>query len=352
MLPKLNLTFLTTFSLSIIVALLLSPIVFQPTNAVQCPSDPPAPQLIITNPPPGVISETVDINILGEEFSNIVRIMIRHDVIGWLQIYEGVPKDIYKWDTTANENGDYCLKAFAEGTQGGSSSFKESQNVIVTINNSQQEPPNQDPPPSEDDKGSSSQQSSNQATSNQSLTQTTTSTNDTEENDKDKGKVEKALIEEEIPISISTFDPDIFLKGGNITIDQIKNVDKTGKQLLHFEGKTKPNTLVTLYVFSNPVIVVVKSDSSGRWAYDRERNLDSGKHTAFATIYDDGITRRSKTVDFFIAKSAQGSLILQKNNLERFYPYAIALGGSLGIAILILFMYRIYSKRNQNQASL
>ncbi len=81
-------------------------------------------------------------------------------------------------------------------------------------------------------------------------------------------------------------------------------------------------------------------------------NLDSGKHTAFATIYDDGIPRRSKTVDFFIAKSAQGSLILQKNNLERFYPYAIALGGSLGIAILILFMYRIYSKRNQNQASL
>ena len=273
---------------------------------------------------------------LGEEFSNIVRIMIRHDVIGWQQIYEGAPKDIYKWDTTAHQNSDYCLKAFAESTQGSPSSFKESQNVIVTINNSQQEPPNQDPPPSGDDngsQGSSSQQSSNQETTDQSTTQTTTSKTG---NSKDKGEVEKALIEEEIPISISTFDPDIFLKGSNITIDQIKNVDKTGKQLLHFEGKTKPNTLVTLYVFSNPVIVVVKSDSSGRWAYDRERNLDSGKHTAFATIYDDGITRRSKTVDFFIAKSAQGSLILQKNNLERFYPYAIALGGSLGIAILIL----------------
>ena len=348
MLPKLNLTFLITSLISIIALLLVTPIVFRPTNAVQCPFDPPAPQLIITNPPPGVVSGTVDINILGEELSDKVRIMIRHDELGWQQIYEGGPKDIYKWDTTAHQNSDYCLKAFAENNQGGSSSFKESQNVIVTINNSQQEPPNQDPPPSGDDngnQGSSSQPSSNQETSNQSTTQTTTSTNDTKE--KDNGKVEKALIEEEIPISISTFDPDIFLKGSNVTINQIKNVSKVGQQLLHFEGKTLPNTLVTLYVFSNPVIVVVKSDSSGRWAYDRERNLDSGKHTAFATIYDDGITRRSRTVDFFIASSAQGSLILQKNNLQRLYPYAIALGGSLAIAILILFMYRIYSKRKQ-----
>ncbi len=266
MLPKLNLTFLITGLISIIAILLLAPIVFKPTNAVQCPVDPTTPQLLITNPQPGVISGTVDINIFGEEFSNIVRIMIRHDVIGWQQIYEGAPKDIYKWDTTAHQNSDYCLKAFAESTQGSPSSFKESQNVIVTINNSQQEPPNQDPPPSGDDngsQGSSSQQSSNQETTDQSTTQTTTSKTG---NSKDKGEVEKALIEEEIPISISTFDPDIFLKGSNITIDQIKNVDKTGKQLLHFEGKTKPNTLVTLYVFSNPVIVVVKSDSSGRWA--------------------------------------------------------------------------------------
>jgi len=340
--------------LSIIVVLLLAPLVFQPTQAVQCPFDPPAPQLIITNPPPGVVSGTVDINILGEELSDIVRIMIRHDELGWQQIYEGGPKDIYKWDTTAHQNSDYCLKAFAENNQGGSSSFKESQNVIITISNSPQEPPTQDPPPSndgDDNQGSGTQQSSNQETTDQSTTQTTTSKTDNSKN-KDGGEVEKALIEEEAPISISTFDPDIFLTGSNITIDQIKNVSKKGQQLLHFEGKTLPNTLVTLYVFSNPVIVVVASDGNGRWAYDRERNLDSGKHTAFATIYDDEITRRSKTVDFFIARSAQGSLILQKNNLQRLYPYAIALGGSLAIAILILFMYRIYSKRRQNQASL
>ncbi|MCH7541295.1 hypothetical protein IH981_00760 [Patescibacteria group bacterium] len=200
------------------------------------------------------------------------------------------------------------------------------------------------PPPSSEDGSQSSQSTTGQSSSSQQSSQSTG------DSDKDKGEVEEVIIEEEIPIKISAFDPDIFLKGSSVSIKEIKNVTKEGQAFLRFTGETKPNTLVTLYVFSNPVIVVVKSDQSGNWVYDREKDFDSGKHTAFATIYDEKVTRRSDTVDFFIVKSArEGSVILQRSNLERFYPYAISLAVAFGVALLILFMYRIYSKQKQEQ---
>lgn len=157
---------------------------------------------------------------------------------------------------------------------------------------------------------------------------------------------DKIVVEQDIPVSIGEFDPDIFLKGKNIKITAIKNIKQDGKTLLHFEGKTKPNTLVTLYVFSNPVIVTVKSDEKGIWTYDRERNIETGKHSAFATIYDDGVTRRSDVSNFFIAKASGGeSLILQSFNLTKTFGYVYVFVSAIVIAILILITFRIYQKR-------
>lgn len=155
------------------------------------------------------------------------------------------------------------------------------------------------------------------------------------------------IIEQEVPINIDSFDPDLFLKRGNVKIQEIKNFKEEEETLLRFSGTAKPNTLVTLYIFSTAVVAVVKSDEVGNWVYDREKDLTTGKHTAFATIYDEGVTRRGNVVEFFIAKDVleDRSLILSKNNLQRFYPYAAVLGGAIVFALLILTLYRIYSRR-------
>ena len=81
----------------------------------------------------------------------------------------------------------------------------------------------------------------------------------------------------------------------------------------------------------------------------REKPLEPGKHTIFATTYDDGVTRRSKTVDFFIARgTSEGqSLILSQTGIQKFYPYAAVVSGTVIIAVLILILYRIYSRRKQ-----
>ena len=153
------------------------------------------------------------------------------------------------------------------------------------------------------------------------------------------------VVEEEIPVSVSEFDPSIFLTGENIKLNSIKNLKKDNKTYLHFDGTTKPNTLVTLYVFSNPVIVTVKSDAKGNWSYDRGKGLDSGKHSAFATIYDDGVTRRSAVKNFFLAKSSVGSLVLGSNNFDISFFYILVLVGAMVVSLAVLIAFRVMNDR-------
>ena len=132
------------------------------------------------------------------------------------------------------------------------------------------------------------------------------------------------------------------MKGSNIKLSSIKNIKKDNKNYIYFEGKTRPNTLVTLYIFSNPIIVTLKSDKNGNWSYERDKKIETGKHSAFATIYDDGVTRRSDVSNFFIAKNSVGNLVLKKTNFDSLYMYGAILGIVIAFGIVILFMYRIY----------
>lgn len=153
---------------------------------------------------------------------------------------------------------------------------------------------------------------------------------------------DKLVIEEDIPVSITEFDPDIFLKGSNIKLNSIKNIKKDNKNYIYFEGRTKPNTLVTLYIFSNPIIVTLKSDAKGNWNYEREKRIETGKHSAFATIYDDGVTRRSDVTSFFVAKNSKGNLVLKQTAFDNLLFYGLIIGTVIAFSIVILIMYRIY----------
>lgn len=194
---------------------------------------------------------------------------------------------------------------------------------------------------------SSSGSSSNQNSASNNSTSTSGQTVITEITPEILESDDNIVVEQDFPVSIGEFDPEIFLKGANITISDIKNIKKDSQTLLRFEGKTRPNTLVTLYIFSNPVIVTVKSDQNGSWSYDREKSIEAGKHQAFATIYDEGVTRRSSVKAFYLAKGENGgqSLVLSNSNLNRYLPFVYLISGAIGFAILILLMYRVYRKR-------
>jgi len=55
---------------------------------------------------------------------------------------------------------------------------------------------------------------------------------------------------------------------------------------LVFSGNGLPNSFITLYIYSTPVIVVVKTDSDGNWSYILDRELSDGSHEVYAAITD------------------------------------------------------------------
>lgn len=65
-------------------------------------------------------------------------------------------------------------------------------------------------------------------------------------------------------------------------------------------GKTAPNALVTVYIFSTPTIVVVKADKDGNWSYTLTKELPDGRHEVYAAITDNqgNIVAKSQPVSF------------------------------------------------------
>lgn len=51
-------------------------------------------------------------------------------------------------------------------------------------------------------------------------------------------------------------------------------------------GKALPNSFVTLYLYSTPIIVTIKTDAEGAWEYRFEQELEDGAHNVYVGITD------------------------------------------------------------------
>ncbi|MFA6494660.1 MAG: fibronectin type III domain-containing protein, partial [Candidatus Paceibacterota bacterium] len=67
-----------------------------------------------------------------------------------------------------------------------------------------------------------------------------------------------------------------------------------------FSGKGLANSYVTLYFFSTPVIVTVKTDSSGNWEYTVDKEFENGEHKIYVAMTDSGgkILMKSSPIPF------------------------------------------------------
>ncbi len=54
-------------------------------------------------------------------------------------------------------------------------------------------------------------------------------------------------------------------------------------------GRALPNSFITLYVYSTPVIVTIKTNADGEWHYILDTELENGQHTVYtATVTNSG----------------------------------------------------------------
>ncbi len=84
--------------------------------------------------------------------------------------------------------------------------------------------------------------------------------------------------------------------------------------VIQMSGRALPNAIVTIYLYSTPIIVSVKADSSGVWTYTFDKELDNGQHVAYATEVNNSgkIVARSSALDF--TKSAEAATIDSVSN--------------------------------------
>lgn len=80
---------------------------------------------------------------------------------------------------------------------------------------------------------------------------------------------------------------------------------ESGEKLLRFTGTGLPNSFVTIYVYSNPMILTVKTDNDGNWTYELDKEMEDGSHEVYVAITDNTgkITAKSEPLPF--VKTAQ-----------------------------------------------
>jgi hypothetical protein len=85
------------------------------------------------------------------------------------------------------------------------------------------------------------------------------------------------------------------------------DLDTEVKQPLRaiISGKGLPNSFITLYMYSTPIVVTVKTDSEGGWSYVFDKELEDGEHEVFAGITDNAGRIVAKSQSFPFVKTAE-----------------------------------------------
>jgi hypothetical protein len=77
-----------------------------------------------------------------------------------------------------------------------------------------------------------------------------------------------------------------------IILEKAEQEIKTAKQKafggkLTLSGKAQPNTIVTIYIYSDPIVVTTKTDENGDWVFEMQKPLNEGRHVAYALTKSD-----------------------------------------------------------------
>jgi hypothetical protein len=117
---------------------------------------------------------------------------------------------------------------------------------------------------------------------------------------------------------------------------------------IHFAGKAYPNSLVTLFIFSTPIVVTVKTDDAGAWNYTLDAQLEDGTHTLYVASVDNSgkilaespaipFTKRAEAIDYaplaIAAAAGPDPMDILRDNL-----FAVAGAAVVIFALIVLLV--------------
>jgi len=72
----------------------------------------------------------------------------------------------------------------------------------------------------------------------------------------------------------------------NVESVELVTDEETQQKRLRMSGTGLPNSYVTVFIYSNPVIATVKTDERGQWTYTLDRELENGEHEVYVATVD------------------------------------------------------------------
>lgn len=106
-------------------------------------------------------------------------------------------------------------------------------------------------------------------------------------------------------------------------------------------GTALPNSFVTLYIFSTPTIVTLKTDSDGKWTYTMDKEIEDGSHEVYVAMTESSgkIIAKSDSIPFVKTAQAvtlQPEFALAQDTSER--PTGFFRKGTLTMSLAALFV--------------
>jgi len=149
---------------------------------------------------------------------------------------------------------------------------------------------------------------------------------------------------------------------------QVTNVEAvpvaTGTVKMKITGKALPNTYVTIYIYSEPIVLIIKTDSDGNWSYVLDKPLEDGKHEVYVAVTDNTGKITAKSEPLVFVQSAQAATVLPfernpspevspaKSRLIENYFISIVAGiGGLLLALAAIGMIRSRNEKKKEDAA-
>lgn len=163
-----------------------------------------------------------------------------------------------------------------------------------------------------------------------------------------------SIVAYENPREAGTETPELFLvKDVSVTkIETKPDGTKTAKEIT-LKGRGQPSSFLTLYIFSTPIVVTVKTDINGDWSYVIDKELEDGTHDIFVTLTDGAGRIIAKSTPFPFIKRADAATLDQNAirqattaekpaffTINQLILIGLLLIGTIGLALLLIGIRR------------
>ncbi|MBP9691228.1 hypothetical protein KBD81_04070 [Candidatus Woesebacteria bacterium] len=154
----------------------------------------------------------------------------------------------------------------------------------------------------------------------------------------------------------SEFKPEKVEVRESITIQKVEKPPEERSSAIEFTGTAEPYQVITILIYSNPIVVTVRADVNGVWTYSLDEPLEPGNHEAYVVVpQEDGTQVRSELSGFFVpqiyAASADNET-LQRASAKKspmiFNFILLSIILILDAIVVLLIVYRFRSQKKSH----